>query len=236
MRSCRLMLVAALMIGSSTGLAADEANTRTFAPQKCRFTLPGPDWRWIENKDPNALCFAGNKDSIVVTLSALPDSSPMNEAFAAGFETGFLKSSGFKKRSGGFVDYRGLRCYQLVSTLPDNRVMYSRVVLGAWTRLCAQSFEFSAPARAPNRPHWSRAAARRGCRFRLRPDAEFLVPDGEDRRLLPDRDPRPVRGRTVPQTRMTVDRRPNSRAGSVSDGHQVPDGLTVSDRTTDVRR
>jgi hypothetical protein len=127
MRGNSWLLVATLLLGYSTSLFADEAKTRTFAAQKCRFTLPGPDWQWLQAKDPTILCLASN-GKVVISLSCYPERESISEAFGPGFEKEFLKAGRYTKRSGGFVDYRNSRCYQLVCTLPDNRISYTRVL------------------------------------------------------------------------------------------------------------
>jgi hypothetical protein len=111
-------------------VAAGEEATRTFPAQKCRFTLPGPDWTWSDENAPNRIFLAKDKKGFVITLAAVasPGRVQMNEQFARGFENDFYKApSPFKKRSGRFVTYLGLPAYQTEAMFPDGRTTAVRV-------------------------------------------------------------------------------------------------------------
>jgi hypothetical protein len=109
-------------------LAADEA-TRTFPAQKCRYTLPGPDWTWSDEKAPNRIFLARDTKGFVITLATLTQAAPVqvNEQFVQGFEKSFYKAASLKKRSGRFVTFLGVRGYQTESLLPDGRTSATRV-------------------------------------------------------------------------------------------------------------
>jgi hypothetical protein len=79
------------LLGSSVKLMAAEESTRTFPAQKCRFTLPGPDWTWIDKQVPNLLVMAGNTKGFVINLSTVSTPTPaqVDEQFVKGFEKSF---------------------------------------------------------------------------------------------------------------------------------------------------
>jgi hypothetical protein len=110
-------------------LAADEA-TRTFAAQKCRFTLPGPDWKWSEKATPNSLFFAVNTKGFVVTLSVVESPKIWNigDLSVKDFEKTFYVPGKLSKQAGRFITFRGLQCYQLESSLADGRTGATRIL------------------------------------------------------------------------------------------------------------
>ena len=82
-RACLLLSLLSLLASSSKLMAAEEP-TRTFPAQKCRYTLPGQEWMWINKQLPNALFIAGNNDGFVITLSIVSGigNEQVNERFA----------------------------------------------------------------------------------------------------------------------------------------------------------
>src|SRR5215472_5609227 len=70
-------LVAMVMISTATAQPPAptppklDSNTREFPAQKCRYTLPGKDWFWVERQAPHSLYFAENYMGFVVTLSVV---------------------------------------------------------------------------------------------------------------------------------------------------------------------
>jgi hypothetical protein len=108
---------------------AGEETVRTFPAQKCRFTLPGMGWTWIDKQAPNTLFMAENTKGFIITLSTVNAPTPerVDEQFAKGFEKTFYQPGQLEKRSGRFVTFRGLPSYQAEGTLTDGRTTASRV-------------------------------------------------------------------------------------------------------------
>ncbi len=127
-RTCLLLGLLGLL-GSSVRLMAAEETTRTFPAQKCRFTLPGPDWTWIDKQVPNLLFMAGNTKGFVINPSTVSTPAPVqvDEQFAKGFEKSFYQPGQIEKRGGRFVTFRGLPSYQAEGILADGRTSATRV-------------------------------------------------------------------------------------------------------------
>jgi hypothetical protein len=122
--------VAFLVAGVVAPLRADEP-TRTFAEQKCRYTLPGPDWSWVDQQTPSVLFMANDARGYVVNLSfgRLPQPSTLNQSFVNGFEKSFYPTSKMTKRGGRLITFLGQPCYQAESSLADGRTSALRLVL-----------------------------------------------------------------------------------------------------------
>jgi hypothetical protein len=165
-RSCLLVSFLALLFRSPLKLMAAEEAARTFPVQKCRFTLPGPDWTWIDKEVPNVLFMAGNTKGFVINLATVrtPDPVQINEPFAKEFEESLYQPGQIEKRGGRFVTFRGLPSYQAEGILADGRTSATRVftangfvyhltLLGAKEPIekdpafetLMQGFEFTAP-------------------------------------------------------------------------------------------
>jgi hypothetical protein len=129
MRLLLLIGFAMVSLGLTWARGADEAATKTFPEKKCRYTLPGPDWTWVDVKAPDALCLARDDKGFVVTLSALAEKAAINDAFVRGFEKGFLKSPNYRKRGGHRLDFLGLPAYQLEVATNDGHTLTSRVFM-----------------------------------------------------------------------------------------------------------
>jgi hypothetical protein len=135
MNYCRrfnlLACVLAMMFGWSAKVIAADETTRTFAAQNCRFTLPGPDWKWSDKETPKLVFMALNSKGFVINLAVLetPITVELNDQFVKGFEKSVYGSSQLTKRTGEYIAFRGLKCYQLLSTLADGRTRATRVLV-----------------------------------------------------------------------------------------------------------
>ena len=130
LRLCLLLSLLAMAFGSPVRLTAAEEATRTFPAQKCRFTLPGPDWSWSDEKAPNRVFLARSTKGFAITLATVktPDPVQVNEQFAKGFEESFYQDRQAKKRGGRFITFLGLPSYQTESLLVANgRTLATRV-------------------------------------------------------------------------------------------------------------
>ncbi len=128
MRLCLLLGLLGLL-GSPTRLRAAEEPMRVFPAQKCRFTLPVPDWTWIDMQAPNILFVAGNTKGFVINLTtvSVPVTAQINEQFVKEFEKSFYSPGQIEKRAGRFVTFRGLPSYQAEGILADGRTTATRV-------------------------------------------------------------------------------------------------------------
>lgn len=125
-----LGVVLASAVNASKLEAADEP-IRTFATQKCRYTLPGPGWSWINNAPPNLLFAAGNDKGFVLNLSVMNAGKVerVDEAFAAGFEKSYYQSGQATKRGRRFGTFRGQPYFQTEAKLPDGSTGATRVFI-----------------------------------------------------------------------------------------------------------
>src|SRR5580700_10343063 len=103
-----------LAILPETAAAADE-RTREFPAYKCRYTLPGEDWYWIDfaeaKKPPKSIFTAGTKKkglALTLTYDRATRAERMDQKFSVGFEKGFYAAGPVTKRGGRFVSFQGL--------------------------------------------------------------------------------------------------------------------------------
>ncbi len=129
----------ALQVGSpGRSLAADEA-TRTFPALKCRYTLPGPDWSWLEAGSPSIHFMARNKTGFVVnmtTYSAIMLDKvkvkfvTVDQQFGEVFEQShFAESPQLEKRGGRLLTFRSVPSYQVECKVPDGRTVVTRAFI-----------------------------------------------------------------------------------------------------------
>ena len=82
-----ISVLLAVLVGNGVLRAGD--NVKTFPSQKCRYTLPGNDWSWLDPKIvPNTICVARNSDGLVLMLSVIPvpADTTADAKFAAGLD------------------------------------------------------------------------------------------------------------------------------------------------------
>ena len=121
--------------------------TRVFPSFGCRFTLPGDDWRWDDSVSRNQgqavkgengfatgfemIFEAKNEKGFAVNLCRMttPWFVALDQRFVDGFESGFYKTSGLKKRGGRFTTFQGIPCYQLEATAADGRALTGTLLL-----------------------------------------------------------------------------------------------------------
>ena len=124
------------LLFASAALAAGQ-ESKSFPEARCKFTLPGPDWDWL---DPDLapkgagqpLAFAANQKGLGYLLVCSPlrkDEKPTALAFES-FEAGFLEKSKVKKLAGKESTFRGIATYQFEVELPGGataslRIMYA---------------------------------------------------------------------------------------------------------------
>lgn len=129
--SSRMCLVVSLfgLLGSSGNLPAAEETTLTFPMQKCRFTLPGPDWTWLDKQPPKVLFIAGNSKGLLIDLNTMAWAQPirMSDQSPDDIERFIYKPGEIQKRGGRFVTFLGRSCYQLEAIVPDGRTVVTRI-------------------------------------------------------------------------------------------------------------
>jgi hypothetical protein len=130
-RLCLLVGLAGLLAGSPPRLRASDTTTRTFDAQKCRYTLPGPDWSWSDEKKAQNMPFmARSTKGHVINLSVVNASysEALNEQYGKEVEKSLYKTGQFEKRGDGkIVPFRGLQAYQAEMRLGDGRTCVLRV-------------------------------------------------------------------------------------------------------------
>ncbi|MFL5338785.1 MAG: hypothetical protein ACJ8F7_01345 [Gemmataceae bacterium] len=122
-----------LVLASNSALAQQPAEgkaddrTRTFAAAKCRYTLPGPEWKWSQPGKPSQLFTATCPKGLVVYLSVVSvPTSRLDSGLVQNLEQGFYGSGQATKRGGRFVTIQGSSWYQIEATLADGRTVACR--------------------------------------------------------------------------------------------------------------
>src|SRR5262245_46962499 len=107
--------------------------TRTFETEKCKYTLSGADWSWVDSQATGVLCMAKDRTggAVIFGVQNLPQPMPLTQEFVDGFEKGYYSSASMraKKRGGRFGTFQGLPSYQTEATLDDAKTSAGRVVL-----------------------------------------------------------------------------------------------------------
>lgn len=133
------MLMSIVVTGTFATLAfaqpAQKANPpmREFAGQKCRFTLPGDEWKWLEPPMPMSIFSATDANGRVFAFCCgqIPPETMLDQSFAAQIEQAVVQKSFGKlqKRGGHFVIFQGLSCYQFEGRYADGQTTVSRFFL-----------------------------------------------------------------------------------------------------------
>jgi hypothetical protein len=132
-----LSAIAILLFGCFQNNAAEattqpDTDTREFSKYKCRYTLPGPNWEWLEIKEPSVVFAARDDTGFVLILNAgtIAPNITMTKEFLAGVDKGVTKSNLVKKRSDSRFTFKGVPCYQLEMLLAnEGKTAASRVFL-----------------------------------------------------------------------------------------------------------
>jgi len=129
-----LLLVCALVEATAANRSIAQApapeRTRTFPDQCIKFTLPSDDWSWEEANVSKGLCFAVNKIgwTFTMTYMPLPKGMELDHNAAMGFEKSLYDPGELDKRGGGFLTFKGLRCYQTQGVLANGRTTATRII------------------------------------------------------------------------------------------------------------
>jgi hypothetical protein len=111
-------------------------NTKTYSEAQCKYTLPGPEWEWLDPQlapqaDAKCLALAKNQDGVGFTLRFQPlaGEKPTAKSFES-FETGFIKGGQMKKLDGKQISFKGISAYQIDAEMPGRigtsiRIMYA---------------------------------------------------------------------------------------------------------------
>jgi hypothetical protein len=135
MRFLMAVAIACTLAGSVSGQAPQESNppTREFPSQKCRYTLPGKEWKWMDQPLPDSIFMATSKAGLVITFRCdrVEDWKSLDRSTVADFEQAMNRSTEgrLKKRGGRFIIFLGLSCYQFEGVYADGRTIASRLIL-----------------------------------------------------------------------------------------------------------
>ena len=119
------LCIAAALTGLAVASAAEPAakgQTRVFGEAHCQFTLPAPDWQWLDldvKTEGVFQAFARSGDgglTLVIGAAPVGEGAELDGAFIQGFEAGALKTSGDTKRGGRRTTFKGQPCYQFETT------------------------------------------------------------------------------------------------------------------------
>jgi hypothetical protein len=113
----------------ASDLRAQE-RSKEFPDLKCRYTLPGEDWKWTEPTG-RANVFMATDGSHVVTLASMqiPASTKLDESFIEGFEKPMYQPGKFKRRGGRMRMFLGFPCYQFEFEYGAGQMGAGRVLL-----------------------------------------------------------------------------------------------------------
>jgi hypothetical protein len=102
----------------------------TFPVSKCRYTLPGKDWTWIDHTSlQKVICAARNGDGVIFMLAVFPAPAGqmIDEDFAAGFDRKTHPS--IEKRGARITTFKGLSCYEWEWLINGTRTSATRSVI-----------------------------------------------------------------------------------------------------------
>jgi hypothetical protein len=124
-----------VLLVSFSSAAGEE--TRTFPDARCTYTLPGPDWEFL---DPKLLTVdMGKGDNLVLartqkgrgfhlrTMPLAPGEKVTPRAFES-FEFGFIKAGNMKKLNASRLTFKGLPSYQFDAVFPDGKGITVRLL------------------------------------------------------------------------------------------------------------
>lgn len=131
--SQKSLLCVSLFLASAACAAGQE--TRTFAEAHCKYTLPGPDWEWL---DPQLvrktigknLALAKNPQGLGFFLIYKPLANgerPTSASFSS-YEAGFLESGKLEKLGASKGTFRGIATYQIDARVANGGTMAHRVM------------------------------------------------------------------------------------------------------------
>jgi len=104
--------------------------SKEFPDLKCRYTLAGEDWKWMDSPGA-ANIFMATDGSHVVTLASMqiPASNKLDESFIEGFEKSMYQSGKFKRQGGRMRKFLGFPCYQFEFEYAASQMGAGRVLL-----------------------------------------------------------------------------------------------------------
>jgi hypothetical protein len=123
---------AGVVCGQLNAQTAAEGRTRFFSKQTIQYTLPGPDWTWLENEYPAVICKATNGTGLEfnITYKPSPGLPAVDHNYVREFERAFLSPGELDKRSSNFITFRDRNCYQLEGRLANGRTTVTRILFG----------------------------------------------------------------------------------------------------------
>jgi hypothetical protein len=128
--------------------------TRTFPEAQCTYTLPGPDWEFLDPKlltvDMGAgtnlvLARAEKGGGFLLRSVPLAPGEKVTPRTFESFEFGFVKSAHVKKLSSSRLTFKGLPSYQFDAALPDGKGVAVRLLYANKQLYVLQAFSAEAP-------------------------------------------------------------------------------------------
>ena len=148
MRRTAVKLLCLVVLFQHGALAASgAARTREFKEYRCRLTLPGPRFQWLDHtKIPDCVAVFGDASGtlgLTMAVQKNPEGAVVNESFVKAFDKGAIQPGVTSKISGRIGRFRGVPCYQLharyeedgsigtMRVFPANGYIYVLVLTGS---------------------------------------------------------------------------------------------------------
>jgi hypothetical protein len=119
------------VLASGPAVSAADA-VKTFPVSKCRYTLPGKGWSWVEPvPDASYVCVACHEDGLGFGLlvASAPTGARIDAKAAAHFDKGAYATGGVRKRGGRITTFKGLPCYESEWVHDDQQTVAVRVIV-----------------------------------------------------------------------------------------------------------
>jgi hypothetical protein len=113
----RLQRLAALLLSILAGHGTVSAgeSSKTFPDYRCKYTLPGKDWTWVDLESGSVLtCKARNRDGLLLSLAVKHAiaGEVIDARYAERYDEELAADGRRKKRAGRVTTFRGLPCYE----------------------------------------------------------------------------------------------------------------------------
>ncbi len=122
-RPAMVYVAAAFMIHSLAAPASNAQEVKEFAEHRCKLTLPGPGFQWLDHSNiPHAMAALGDDSGTMLIMLANknPEGLVVSKDFCRGFDDSFDQPGVISKISGAITTFRGVPCYQLHARLEQN--------------------------------------------------------------------------------------------------------------------
>jgi hypothetical protein len=145
MRGKTIPFLFVAMVLCNSADAVETERTKEFKRYKCKLTLPGPGYQWLDHtKAADVAAAIGDPSGrvmLIMSVTADPEETPMGETFTREYDRGFM-ATGMTKISGQVGRFKEVPCYQIhardeadavvtARSFPANGYIYSLAIMGS---------------------------------------------------------------------------------------------------------